>query len=57
MILENEKQIPRKVIFEINNVNKNDEYSGCPVCPTCRELAYDKDKCCFCGQVFLVEDK
>lgn len=46
-----EKQIPKKPIFEINCVQIDGvTYSGCPVCPTCKEPTYSLDVCHFCGQ-------
>lgn len=28
-----------------------------PVCPTCKELAYEDDRCVFCGQPYLMTPK
>lgn len=43
---------PKKVVWE-------DDYDGSkyPLCPSCNELAYYLDKCCFCGQVFDQDDE
>ena len=42
---------PKKVVWM-------DDFDGgkYPACPSCNELAYYSDKCCFCGQVFDQED-
>lgn len=46
------KNKPKKVAWE-----KDYDGSKYPICPTCGELAYYFDKCCFCGQVFDQNDK
>lgn len=45
-----EKNIPKKPVFEFNCVDVAGNPSGCPVCPTCMEPHYDEDNCPFCGQ-------
>lgn len=48
------KSIPKAVMFEYNVVQIDGVTpGGCLVCPTCKEPAYEKDGCVFCGQAFL----
>ena len=46
------KKTPKKVVL-IPDYDGSDY----PSCPTCGEIAYYLDKCCFCGQVFDQEDE
>lgn len=46
------KEIPKETVFEYNCIDVFGNPSGCQVCPTCREPAYDDNHCVFCGQVF-----
>jgi len=47
-----DKLIPKETVFEYNCIDVFGNPSGCPVCPTCKEPAYDDNHCVFCGQVF-----
>lgn len=44
---------PVKRVFEINTVGIGGEsLSGCPICPLCKEPAYENSHCVFCGVKF-----
>lgn len=47
-----DKKTPKKIAWI-------PDYEGgyYPNCPTCGEIAYYLDKCCFCGQAFEQEDE
>ena len=44
---------PAKIAWE----KDYDGVSQYPVCPNCHEYAYERDKCVFCGQLFVTKDE
>lgn len=47
-----DKLIPKETVFEYNCIDVFGNPFGCPVCPTCRDPAYESDHCVFCGKAF-----
>ena len=50
--MDDQKLIPKEPVFEYNCIDVFGNPSGCYVCPSCNEPAYQDDYCVFCGQVF-----
>ena len=50
----NRDKAPVKTIFEYNCTQIDGEtLGGCPICPLCKEPAYEKDHCVFCEVEFM----
>ena len=44
-------------IFEYNCLQIDGTAGGCPVCPLCKEPAYETTHCVFCGVKFKEDDR